>query len=97
MAMNTCRGAPAVLEREEKGDEETDEANDLVQITAAGREEQIQGEDDQPRHQDGHVGEQGSRAVQQSRGVHASLLVLRPPRQTGNGRAQHGEAQHLTL
>jgi len=29
------------------------------------------------------VGEQGSRALQQSRGVHACLLVLRPPRQAG--------------
>ena len=44
-------------QREEKGDEKTDEANDLIEITTAGREKQIQSKDDQPRHQNGQVGE----------------------------------------
>ena len=74
MAMNTCRGAPAVPSVKKKASEETGEANDLVQIAAPGREEQIQSEDDQTRHQDGHVWEQ--RPVLSSKAV-ASMRVSR--------------------
>ena len=65
------------VEREDQSHKEPSEANDLVEIAATGREEQVQGEDDQPRDQDRQVWEQGSRTVQQSRGVHACLLILR--------------------